>query len=138
MKIITTGFLPVRKHAYDAGADVFSPVEFTLEPNETKAIDLQLSVEVHPGQMALLMPRSSIGKMGVHTHMAPIDAGYNGSIHAILTNCSKVPVTFKKYDRIAQLVYIPILLPEFVSASEAYLKDEFEPRNDGAFGSTGR
>ena len=125
--------LPTRAHYKDAGLDVYARKSECLKPNETVAIPLGFGVEVPNGMMALLMPRSSLGKKGLHVHMAPIDAGYCGEIHLIMTNCSDEEYAIIKNDRIAQLVFIPIAIPELIT--EDAIDNE---RGNGRFGSSGR
>ena len=122
---------PKRGHYNDAGADVFAMHDTCLEPGETVSLGLGFGVEIPDGYMGLLFSRSSMAAKGVACEMPPIDSGYRGEIHAVLTNHSRSEYQIRKGDRIGQLVVLPIIYAEFVDALG-------EERSTGAFGSTGR
>ena len=62
-----------------------------------------------------------------------IDSGYRGEVSVILINHGKDPIKFRRGDRVAQLVVLPVPDIEWVEVDEL---DE-TPRGDGGFGSTG-
>ena len=68
---------------------------------------------------------------GVMCQLSPVDSGYTGELHGIITNTSKVDYEIKKGDRITQIVMSPVVICDFV--------DEFEgeERGDGGLGSSG-
>jgi len=121
---------PCRKHYNDAGADVYSTVDVTLAPLETIKIPLGFGLELPDNLMGCIYPRSSLAAKGLISHIPPVDSGYRGQIHAIMTNISNNSITINKGDRIAQLIITPVYIADFVTE----LGDE---RNEGAFGSTG-
>ena len=63
--------------------------------------------------------------------LPPIDSGYRGEVHAIVSNVGNDGYDIKKGDRIGQLVIMPVVVPEFTY-------DESAARGTGAFGSSGR
>ena len=64
-----------------------------------------------------------------------VDAGYRGELQIILINHDKSePVSFKRGDRIAQLVIQKVERAEFVEVREL----PGSGRGSGGFGSTGR
>ena len=125
------GRMPVRAHEYDAGADVFPMESFSIAPGETKKIPLGIGLEVPVGMTACIFPRSSLGSKGITTHLAPIDTGYTGEIHAIVTNTSKCEYHIGKNVAIGQLVMFPVVLSYYT------FDDIINNRGNGAFGSTG-
>ena len=62
--------------------------------------------------------------------LPPIDSGYRGEIHAMISNVSSESQTLLKDTRVGQLVITPVVIADFVL-------DLGEARNTGAFGSTG-
>ena len=82
------------------------------------------------GYAAFVFPRSGWASSGVVCELPPIDSGYRGEIHAIVTNCSNQKAYIKNGDRIGQLVITPIVVADFVIESGP-------ERGSGAFGSTG-
>lgn len=122
---------PKRGHYNDAGADVFAVQDTWIGPGETVSLGLGFGVEIPDGFMGLLFSRSSLAAKGVACEMPPIDGGYRGEIHAVLTNHRNLEYCVRKGDRIGQLVVLPVIYADFV--------DELgEERKAGAFGSTGR
>lgn len=133
VKLIDFGYenAPKRAHFNDAGADVYSTISCHIPPGDTRKIPLGFGLELPDGYMAIMMPRSGHAAKGIVSQVAPADSGYKGELHAIITNNSRYnTMKVEKGDRIAQLVIIPIIIPDFVT-------DLGEQRGIGAFGSTG-
>lgn len=84
----------------------------------------------------LIIPRSGLGRKGIvlSNGTGLIDPDYQGCLGVALWNRSQECITINPGDRIAQLLIVPVLIPEFaeVSAFEA------TERGSGSFGSSGR
>lgn len=120
-----------RKHTYDAGIDIPTG-GYHLMPNRPLVINTYLTVDIPKGMMGYLVARTSAAKRGIHVAGSPIDSGYTGYIHAIVTNISDKDIILKEDEAICQLVVVPIVLVELED------EDEIEDnRGEGAFGSTG-
>lgn len=137
IKIIDFGYkkLPFRAHANDAGADVHvclpaGEETIGIYPHQTVKIPLGIGLELPDGYMACVFPRSGLSARGIVCELPPIDSGYRGEIHAIVTNCSNTKYIVHEGDRIGQLVVMPIVIPDFIT-------EDIEQRGSGAFGSTG-
>lgn len=132
IKIIDFGSekLPKRAHYNDAGADVYCPKDVFIGDGKTVAIGLGFGVEIPDGLMGMIYVRSGMARKGITVEMPPIDSGYRGEIHAVITNHTGGAIKLEKGDRIGQLVVQPIVLVE-------YVKELGDERNTGAFGSTG-
>ena len=136
VKVIDYGYekLPFRAHDNDAGADVhvcFHDKESTMIfPQETMKVPLGLGLCLPDGYAAYVFPRSGLSSKGLVCELPPIDSGYRGEIHAIVTNCSKEYKRIKNGDRIGQLVIMPVIVADFVTETG-------EERGTDAFGSTG-
>jgi dUTP pyrophosphatase len=121
----------------DAGADLRTSIDFTLEPGERKLIPTGVAVALPFGTVGLIHPRSGLAaKHGITVVNAPgtIDAGYRGEISICLLNTDREKaVEFKRGDRIAQLVIQRIEIAAFVQV-EALSESV---RGAGGFGSTG-
>ena len=61
-----------------------------------------------------MFPRSSLAVKGLVCELPPIDSGYRGEIHAIVSNVSNIWQTIKKDTRIGQLVITPVIIADFV------------------------
>ena len=114
---------PFRPHENDAGADVYMPYDYTLKPGEIARIPLGFGLMIPDG-------RSSMAAKGLVCELPPIDSGYRGEIHAIISNVSSESQILRKDTRVGQLVITPVLIADFVL-------DLGEARDIGAFGSTG-
>ena len=135
MKIKTIKFdnykCPKRAHYNDAGADVYSTKTISIEPHQTVKIPLGFGLALPDGFMACVFPRTSLTSKGIICHIPPVDSGYTGEIHAIITNTTDSVYIVNKEDRIGQIVVVPIILAEFTEE----LGNE---RGDKGFGSTGK
>lgn len=137
IKIIDFGYenLPFRAHENDAGADVYACFKdqssWTIAPHQTAKIPLGMGLMLPDGFGAFVFPRSGLASKGIVCELPPIDSGYRGEIHAIVTNCSDKAYEVHHGDRIGQLVITPVVIADFIT-------DDIKERGTGAFGSTGR
>lgn len=92
---------------------------------------LGFGLELPDGLVGYIFPRSSLSAKGIVCELPPIDSGYRGEVHAIVSNVGNDGYDIKKGDRIGQLVIMPVVVPEFTY-------DESAARGTGAFGSSGR
>lgn len=131
--------LPLPRYAKpgDAGADILSRIDITLAPGERALVPTGISIALPDGYVALVHPRSGLAiKHGVTMVNSPgtVDAAYRGELQIILINHDpKEAVTFKRGDRIAQLVIQKVEHAKFIEVSQLPGSD----RGSGGFGSTG-
>jgi dUTP pyrophosphatase len=96
-----------------------------------------ISIALPNGYVALVHPRSGLAiKHGVTMVNSPgtVDAGFRGELQIILINHDpKEAISFKKGDRIAQLVIQQVERANFVEVESLPGSD----RGTGGFGSTG-
>lgn len=130
--------LPTYAKGGDAGADIVSRIDITLEPGERALVPTGISIALPDGYAAFVHPRSGLAiKHGVTMVNAPgtVDAGFRGELQCIMINHDRLDsITFKKGDRIAQLVIQKVERAEFVEVKEL----PGSGRGTGGFGSTGR
>lgn len=122
--------LPLRAHYNDAGADVYCPKDIFIGAGKTEAIALGFGLEIPDGFMGLVYPRSGMAREGIVCELPPIDSGYRGEIHAVVSNLTDEAVLLQEGIRIGQLVIQPVVLADFVT-------ELGKEREEGAFGSTG-
>lgn len=130
--------LPTPKYAHhgDAGMDMFSAIDYILQPGEWKIIPTGFKIAIPYGFEAQVRPRSGLAaKFGVTVVNSPgtIDHEYRGEMGVILINHGKEPFVIKKGERIAQLVFHKV---EIVQLEEVESLSETK-RGEGGFGSTG-
>ena len=130
--------LPTYAKGGDAGADIVSRIDITLKPGERALVPTGISIALPDGYAAFVHPRSGLAiKHGVTMVNAPgtVDAGFRGELQCIMINHDPLEsITFKKGDRIAQLVIQKVERAEFVEVKEL----PGSGRGTGGFGSTGR
>lgn len=133
IKLIDFGYThkPRRAHHNDAGADVFSTVDCMLAPGTVKKIPLGFGLELPDGYAAFIFPRSGLSAKGLVCELPPIDSGYRGEVHAIISNVSSNTYAINEGERIGQLVVTPVVIADFTS-------EELEERGTNAFASTGK
>ncbi|MBQ8177729.1 MAG: deoxyuridine 5'-triphosphate nucleotidohydrolase [Clostridia bacterium] len=134
-----TVVLPKRATKGSAGYDFYSPIEFTLEPNQTIKIATGIRAYMEDGWVLKIYPRSGLGfkyRLGLNNTVGIIDQDYyysdnEGHIQIKITNASNESKTLsvKKGEAFAQGI--------FVEYGITFDDDATEVRN-GGFGSTNK
>jgi len=137
VKSLPEAILPTKAHASDVGYDLYSPIEFRLNPGETRRIDFGIIIDIDPGYEIQVRNRSGI-VWKYNTMMAigtgTIDESYRGHIMAPFFNFGREQMQFSRGDRLAQLV---IKKTEGVMLKEGKVNLDTE-RKDNGFGSSGK
>lgn len=138
-KLRPQAVLPVRATSGSAGLDLSACIDapMTLAPGQRALIPTGLAAAIPAGTAGMIYARSSLGvKHGIalSNGVGVIDSDYRGEISVGLCNFSSEPYTIQPGERIAQLVFHPVLL---LPVEEADSLDE-TARGAGGFGSTGR
>lgn len=109
----------------------------TLGPGEIAKIPTGLALELpNPGVVALICARSGLAsKQGIAlaNGVGVIDSDYRGEVQVVLINQGRRPFTVHSGDRIAQMLFLPVVQADFELVEE--LADSV--RGTGGFGSTG-
>lgn len=119
-----------------AGMDLRSTMDVELGSLERMAVPTGIFLEIPEGYEGQVRPRSGLAaKFGVGMVNAPgtIDSDYRGEIKVLLVNLSPEPVKLLAGERIAQIVFAPVVRAELVQTSELAVT----VRGEGGFGSTG-
>jgi dUTP pyrophosphatase len=125
--------VPSRAHKTDAGLDLYAMEDGWIFPFCRKTFDTGVHVAIPEGYVGLLTSKSGLmGKKGI-TSRGTIDCGYTGSIKAVLFNHSWKFIKIKRYQKITQLVLLPIATPD----PYCVLSLDNTERGEGGFGSTG-
>jgi dUTP pyrophosphatase len=129
--------LPSYARQDDAGADLVCAEDVDLAPGQRAVVGTGIAIALPAGYAAFVHPRSGLAaRHGVTLVNAPgtIDAGYRGEIKVVLLNTDPAtPVSFRRGDRIAQLVVQRVEQAAFREVTA--LPDS--ARGDNGFGSTG-
>ena len=130
--------LPSRQTSGSAGHDVASAEpDLVLGPGERRAVGTGLAFELPVGIEMQVRPRSGLAlKHGLTLPNAPgtIDADFRGELKVIMQNGGTEPVTIRRGERIAQLVFARYETPVLEEVEELGASE----RGAGGFGSTGR
>ena len=134
-----TDRLPAYATSGSAGLDLRACIDapLVLAPGAAELVPTGLSIHLgDPGHAAMLLPRSGLG----HKHgivlgnlVGLIDSDYQGPLMVSCWNRGTSAFTIEPFERIAQMVIVPVVQAEF------RLVQEFEAsaRAGGGFGSTG-
>ncbi len=129
--------LPSYAHDGDAGADLMTSVDVTLEAGERALVPTGVAIALPHGFAAFVHPRSGLAaRCGLSIVNAPgtVDAGYRGEIKVALVNLDPAePVSLHRGDRIAQLVVQRVETANFVEVDGL----PESGRGAGGYGSTG-
>lgn len=127
--------MPTRAHTFDAGLDLYAREAQIVPARESAVFDTGVHIEIPQGCVGLLMSKSGLNVNHGLTSEGVIDCGYTGSIKVKLYNNSGHDYHVNAWDKISQLIIMPILC-----AFDLELVDNLEEteRGDGGFGSTGK
>ena len=125
---------PTRAHEYDAGLDLYAAETTYIAPKDYEVIETGVHVEIPKGFVGLLTSKSGLMQHNGLTCRGTIDAGYTGSIRAIVFNHSFVACKIERGQKVTQLVILPCITPEL----EVVETLEETERGAGGFGSTGK
>jgi len=132
--------LPEHATAGSAGMDLRACIDQALliAPGETKLIPTGIAIHIaDPKLAATILPRSGLG----HKHgivlgnlVGLIDSDYQGPLMVSCWNRSKESFSLEPGERLAQLVFLPVVQATFE------IVDEFNAsqRGEGGFGHSGK
>ena len=138
-RLHTSAQMPVKAHESDSGYDLRAVLDaaVVLQPFQRMIVPTGIALQLPRFVEAQVRPRSGLAaKFGVTVLNTPgtIDSTYRGEVGVILINLSNEPFSIQPGDRIAQLVFSPVMDTTLVPVLEL----DTTARGDGGFGSTGR
>ena len=132
--------LPEHATAGSAGMDLRACIDqpLIIEPGETKLIPTGIAIHIaDPKLAATILPRSGLG----HKHgivlgnlVGLIDSDYQGPLMVSCWNRSKECFTLEPGERLAQLVFLPVVQATFEIVEEFNTSE----RGEGGFGHSGK
>jgi dUTP pyrophosphatase len=131
--------LPAHATAGSAGMDLRACIDvgLTLPPGAAELIPTGISIYIaDPELAAVLLPRSGLGhKNGIvlGNLVGLIDSDYQGPLMVSVWNRGVAPFTINPGDRIAQMVFVPVVQVGF----EVVEDFSVTLRGAGGFGSSG-
>jgi dUTP pyrophosphatase len=132
--------LPARATDGSAGLDLIACIDehIHIAPGDTHLIPTGIAIHINDtGLAAVLLPRSGLG----HKHgivlgnlVGLIDSDYQGQVFVSIWNRGRATFTLEPGDRIAQMVFVPIVPTEF-RVVEQFTETS---RGSGGFGHSGK
>lgn len=135
-KLYSEAKIPTYASDGDAGADLYSVESGILYPGERRLIRTGIAIEIPPGFVGLVHPRSGMAaKFGITIVNSPgtIDSGYRGEIMVNLYNSGDENLHYAVGDRIAQIIFQEVYQAHFEEVEEL----GNSARGLGGHGSTG-
>lgn len=139
-KLRENAIIPKRATAGSAGMDLYACIDeaVTVEPHACVKIPTGIAIALPCAELgAFIFARSGLA---VKHGLAPancvgvVDSDYRGEVIVGLVNQFNAPYTIEPGERVAQLVIMPVCLPEIEECDEL---DDTE-RGEGGFGSSGK
>ena len=141
VKLVREGAqLPKRETVGSAGHDLRACIEedLIIPAGEGVRLPTGIAIEMESAEyVAIIASRRSMAyKYGISmgNGIGVIDSDYRGEISVFLRNNSDTDFVVHPGDRVAQLLLMPVALPDIIQVEE--LSDT--ERSAGGFGSTGR
>lgn len=121
--------LDLQANSFPNNKDVYN-----ISPGETILIKTGLFIDIPIGIEGQIRPRSGLSlKRGLTAILGTIDSDYTGEIGIILHNNSNFTWDLNKGDRLAQIVFAPIVKIDFNEVKDIKITE----RGVNGFGSTG-
>ena len=139
-KLKENASLPVYQTENSAAADLYACLDepLNIKPGERVRIPTGIAMEYGDTNIvAVICARSGLSSkhgIALANGIGVIDPDYRGELLVSVVNLSDQPYAFTDGERIAQLMFLPIIRGEFEFAES--LSDT--ERGAGGFGSTGR
>lgn len=134
-RLSDTAILPKKATAGAVGYDLCASADMRIEALSQALVATDLSMIIPEGMYGRIAPRSGLAlKHGISVGGGVIDPDYRGAVGVILFNFGKVPFEIKVGDRIAQMVFERVALPDIVEVKGELGKTD---RGESGFGSTG-
>ncbi|MBR3267827.1 MAG: dUTP diphosphatase [Oscillospiraceae bacterium] len=131
--------IPIRATEFSAGMDLSACLteDVTIPPHEIRLIPTGLAAALdEPSAMLMICARSGLAAkhgIGLANGVGIVDTDYRGELCVALINQSNTEFTVTNGLRIAQLIAVPVYMPQILTADT--LPDT--QRGSGGFGSTG-
>lgn len=145
VKLHPDAVIPVRAKQYDAGYDLTSIETKVIPARGRQIFSTGLSIclpvietfHTNMSVYAKIQSRSGLSwKQGIEVGAGTIDAGYQGCLKVVLYNHTDSDIQLEKGSRIAQLVIVPVFVPDSIEL-ESRNDNYSDERKDGGFGSSG-
>ena len=133
-KLESEAIIPHFSQAGDAAMDLFSIENIILKPGQRISCKTGIAIKIPDGYAALIWDKGGPShKFGIKTLGGVFDSNYTGEYLIGLINLSQENFEIKKGQKIAQVLFQKVEIPEIEEVSELPKTN----RGEKAFGSTG-
>ena len=100
------------------GYDLFTPIDFKIQPKEQKTVFIDLAITPPEGYYAQLMSKSGLTvRYELEVKAGVIDPDFTGNIGVVLKNNSEQPIEHPAGKQIAQLLFVKIATPILIQVT---------------------
>ena len=100
------------------GYDLFTPIDFKIQPKEQKTVFIELAIASPEGYYAQLMSKSGLTVLyELEVKAGVINPDFTGNIGVVLKNNSDQPIECLAGEQIAQLLFIKVATPTLVQVT---------------------
>ena len=123
---------PHRATPGSVGYDLFTPIDFQIQPKEQKTVFIDLAIVPPEGYYAQLMSKSGLAVLyELEVKAGVIDPDFTGNIGVVLKNNSDQPIERLAGEQIAQLLFIKVATPTLIQVT-SLAKTEWDEYGFGA------
>ena len=109
---------PHRATPGSVGYDLFTPINFKIQPKEQKTVFIDITITPPEGYYAQLMSESGLTVLyELEVKAGVIDPDFTGNIGVVLKNNSDQPIKCLAGEQIAQLLFIKVATPILIQAT---------------------
>ena len=116
-KLSDWAITPCRATSGSVGYDIFTPIDFTLQPKEQETIFIDIAVCPPKGYQR--MSKSGLTVLyELEVKAGVIDPDFTGNIGVVLKNNSNKPIEHVVGEQIAQLLFIKVSIPVLIQVQD--------------------
>ena len=109
---------PHRATPGSVGYDLYTPIDFQIQPKEQKTVLIDLAIVPPEGYYAQLMSKSGLTILyELEVKAGVIDPDFTGNIGVVLKNNSDQPIERLAGEQIAQLLFIKVATPTLIQVT---------------------
>ena len=117
-KLLEKAISPHQATPGSVGYDLFTPINFKIQPKEQKTVFIDLAITPPEGYYAQLMSKSGLTVLyELEVKAGVIDPDFTGNIGVVLKNNSDQPIERLAGEQIAQLLFIKVATPILIQAT---------------------
>ena len=114
-KLTDKAITPHRATTGSVGYDLFTPINFVLQPREQRTIFIDIAVSPPEGYYTQLMSKSGLTNLyKLEVKAGVIDPDFMENVGVVLKNNFNKPIEHVAGEQIAQLLFVKVATPTLV------------------------